>query len=111
MFLWTCIHEDSFQALKHALVMAPVLALPNFSKPFQLQMDANDLGVSAVLLQEGHPLPFISKALGPRTRGLSTYEKEFLAIIIVAEQWWSYLQHLEFVIFTDHNSLTHITDQ
>jgi hypothetical protein len=62
MFLWTCIHEDSFQALKHALVMAPVLALPNFYKPFQLQMDASDLGVSAVLLQEGHPLPFISKA-------------------------------------------------
>jgi hypothetical protein len=36
-------------------------------------------------MQEGHPLAFISKALGPRTKGLSTYEKEYLAILIVVE--------------------------
>ena len=52
-------------ALKSALVSAPVLALPDFSKPFQLQTDASDLGVGAVLLQDGHPLAFVSKALGP----------------------------------------------
>ena len=89
----------------------PVLALPNFSRPFQLQTDASDSGVGAVLLQDGHPLAFVSKALGPRTRGLSTYEKEYLAILIAVDQWRSYLQHDEFVIFTDQRSLMHITDQ
>ena len=79
-------------ALKSALVLTPVLALPDFSKPFQLQTDASDLGVGAVLLQDGHPLAFVSKALGPRTRALSTYEKEFLAILVAVEQWRSYLQ-------------------
>lgn len=64
-----------------------------------------------VLLQDGHPLAFISKALGPRTRGLSTYEKEYLAILVAVEQWCSYLQHAEFVIHTDHRSLMHVTDQ
>lgn len=34
IFLWTSIQEESFQALKNALVTAPVLALPDFSKVF-----------------------------------------------------------------------------
>lgn len=34
IFHWTSAHEHSFQALKTALVTAPVLALPNFARPF-----------------------------------------------------------------------------
>lgn len=67
--------------------------------------------MGVVLLQDGHPLAFVSKALGPRTRGLSTYEKEYLAILIAVDQWCSYLQHGEFIIFIDQRSLMHITDQ
>lgn len=111
LFVWTSSHQAAFEALKSALVSTPVLALPDFSKPFQLQMDACDSGVGAVLLQEGHPLAFVSKSLGPCTRNLSTYEKEFLAILVAVEQWRSYLQHNEFTIFTDQRSLVHITDQ
>lgn len=73
MFLWTSIHEDSFQTLKNALVTAPVLVLPDFFKTFQLQTNASDLGVGVVLLQDGHPLVFISKALSPRTHGHYCY--------------------------------------
>jgi hypothetical protein len=58
------------------------LALPNFTKPFQVETDASEMAVGAVLMQEGHPLAFISKALGPRTKGLSIYEKEYLVILI-----------------------------
>jgi hypothetical protein len=90
---------------------APVLSLPDFNKPFQLQTDASDSGVGTVLMQDGHPLAFVSKSLGPRTRGLSTYDKEYLAIIVAVDQWRSYLQHNEFVIFTDQRSLIHVTEQ
>jgi hypothetical protein len=86
-FIWTNTHGQTFDTLKVALVSTPVLALPNFSKKFQLETDASDQGVRAVLMQEGHPLAFISKALGPRTRGLSTYEKDYLAILIAVDQW------------------------
>lgn len=64
-----------------------------------------------VLLQDGHPLAYVSKPLGPKTQGLSIYEKEYLAILIAVEQWVSYLQLAEFVIFTDQKSLTHLNDQ
>lgn len=110
-FVWTPAHTASFEALKSALVAAPVLALPDFNKSFQLQTDASEHGVGAVLLQEGHPIAFVSKSLGPKTRGLSTYEKEYLAILVAVDQWRAYLQHGEFTIFSDQKSLVHLTDQ
>jgi hypothetical protein len=63
------------------------------------------------LHQEGHPIAFVSKALGPRSQGLSTYEKESLAILLAIDQWKSYLQPAKFVIQTDQRSLTYLTDQ
>lgn len=111
LFIWTPAHDTAFRTLQQSLMSAPVLALPNFSKPFQIQSDASEQGVGGVLLQDGHPLAFVSKALGPRTRGLSTYEKEYLAVLVAIEQWRAYLQHAEFTIFTDQRSLVHITDQ
>jgi hypothetical protein len=88
-----------------------MLALPDFSKKFHLETYASDLGVGAVLMHQGHLLAFISKALEPRTKGLSTYEEEYLAILIAVDQWRAYLQLAEFIIVTDLKSLTHISDQ
>jgi hypothetical protein len=90
-YVWTQHHQHAFISLKQALIATPVLALPDFNKQFQLETVASEFGVGAVLMQQGHPLAFISMALGPRTRGLSTYEKEYLAILIVVDQWRAYL--------------------
>jgi hypothetical protein len=108
---WTSQHDTAFTTLQLALVLAPVLALPNFAKPFQLEIDASDTCIGVVLLQDKHPLAFVSKALGPRTRGLSTYEKEYLAILMAVDHWRPYLQLAEFIIFTDQKSLTHLEEQ
>jgi hypothetical protein len=111
LFVWTSVHQLAFDTLQQALSSAPVLALPDFAKPFQIQTDASDSGVGAVLLQDGHPLAFVSKSLGPRTAGLSTYEKESLAIMVAVDQWRPYLLHGEFTIYSDQRSLSHVTDQ
>ena len=111
IFHWTAAHEESFQALKQSLVSAPVLALPDYSKPFCIETDASAVGIGAVLTQNGHPLAYISRALGPKSRGLSTYEKEYLAVILAVQQWRQYLQFTEFTIYTDQQSLVQLTDQ
>jgi hypothetical protein len=67
LFVWTQDHELAFSTLKQALSSAPVLALPDFSKTFCVETDACNNGVGAVLLQDGHPLAYISKPLGPKT--------------------------------------------
>jgi hypothetical protein len=101
----------AFDTLKQSLCSAPVLALPNFEFPFAIECDASGYGIGAVLLQEGHSLAFVSKALGPKNQGLSAYEKEYLAILLAVNQWRQYLQHAEFIIFTDHRSLSHLSEQ
>lgn len=111
IYMWTDETEKAFQALKHALVTAPVLAMPDFAEPFIVETDASDKGIGAVLMQKQHPIAFLSRALGPRHQGLSTYEKESLAIILAVEHWRPYLQHAEFFIRTDHRSLSFLDDQ
>jgi ribonuclease HI len=85
--------------------------MPNFAKTFCIETDSSNKGVGVVLLQEGHPLAFISKPLGPRTQGLSTNEKEYLAILTAMDYWRSYLQQAEFIIYTDQKSLVHLNEQ
>jgi len=76
-----------------------------------LETDACATGVGAVLLQNGHPLAYISKALGPRNQGLSTYEKEYLTILVAVDQWRHYLMQGVFFIHTDQKSLIHLNEQ
>jgi hypothetical protein len=56
-------------------------------------------------------LPFLSKALGVKNKGLSTYEKEYMAILLDVQHWKAYLQHDEFFIHTDHKSLAQLNEQ
>jgi hypothetical protein len=98
------------EGAKRPLVLAPVLALPDFSKEFILEMDACTTGVGAVLMQQGHSLAFLSKALGPNNQALSIYDKECLAILMAIEKWKSYLQHRPFTIHTDQCSIIHLGD-
>lgn len=110
-FIWTSEHQETFTVLKSALVSAPVLAMPDFSKVLCIEIDASNVRVGVVLVQEGHPLAFISKPLGPKTRGVSTYEKDYLAILIAVDQRRQYFQHAEFLSYTDQKSLIHLNEQ
>lgn len=91
VYVWTSETEASFQALKSALIEASVLALPNFTKTFVVETDASDKGIGVVLQQDGHPVAYMSHALGPRSQGLSTYEKECMDVLMAVEHWRSYL--------------------
>lgn len=59
----------------------------NFTLPFILETDACDTGIKLVLVQEGRPLAYMCKALGAKNQGLLTYEKEYLALLMVVKQW------------------------
>jgi hypothetical protein len=90
---------------------APVLVLPFFNIPFEIETDAYDKGVGAILTQNGHPVAFFSKALSVANKKLSTYEKEFLAVLMSIDKWRPYLLKKPFIIRTDHMSMCHLEDQ
>nr|CAD1840652.1 unnamed protein product [Ananas comosus var. bracteatus] len=110
-FQWTEEGQQAFVALKRAMSTAPVLAMPDFNKAFVLETDASGTGIGAVLSQEGKPIAYLSKAIQGKNLGLSTYEKEFLAILMATQKWRHYLLPKSFVIRTDHESLKHLLEQ
>ena len=60
-FKWESEQEKAFNTLKEKLTNAPILALPKFSKSFELEYDASNVGIGGVLLQEGHPIAYFSE--------------------------------------------------
>ncbi|RDY09914.1 hypothetical protein CR513_05644, partial [Mucuna pruriens] len=61
----------------HALI----LALLKFTKSFKLECDASNVGIRAVLLQEGHPISYFHQKLKGAYINYSTYDKEFYALL------------------------------
>ena len=50
VFAWTPTAECAFEKLKQAMCTTPVLAMPDFSKPFTIESDACDNGLGVFLL-------------------------------------------------------------
>jgi len=114
-FLWTGKCQEAFDRLKAILESAPVLKAPDFSQPFKVSVDASDVGVGAVLLQDDqngveHPVCYFSKKLNKHQRNYSTIEKECLALILALQHFEVYISSAPspVVVFSDHNPLTFI---
>ena len=111
LFKWTPECQQSFDELKAKLTTAPVLAYPDYSKPFILDTDASDFGIGVVLLQkdnDGHErvVAFASRSLSKAERRYCVTRQELLAVIVFTQHFCPYLLGREFTLHTDHGSLT-----
>jgi len=75
VFKWGQEQENAFITLKEKLTKAPILALPNFAKTFEIECDASNIGIGVFLLQEGHPIAYFSEKLKGSHINYSTYDK------------------------------------
>ncbi|KAL2223824.1 UNVERIFIED_CONTAM: Transposon Ty3-I Gag-Pol polyprotein, partial [Sesamum indicum] len=110
-FKWGNAQEKAFQAIKEKLTHAPLLALPDFGKTFEIECDASGIGIGGVLMQGGRPVAYFSEKLSGPTLNYPTYDKELYALVRVLETWQHYLWPKEFVIHSDHEALKYIKSQ
>lgn len=106
---WHEEQEAAFCKLKEALTTAPILARPDFSKPFTLYTDASATGLGAILtqVQDGSErvITYSSRALSKCERNYSVTEKECLAVVWAINKHRQYLEGFSFKVVTDHGSL------
>ena len=98
------------------MVSAPVLLLPDFSKPFQLITDASTIAVAGILEQQDEddrwrPVSFHSRKLHANEQMYSSYDLEALAVVDSVEHFRCYLEGRPFKLVTDHEALTYLQKQ
>lgn len=111
-YAWSAECQQAFESAKALLCASPVLAAPDSSKPFKLEVDASSMGAGAVLIQEDdkgidRPVCYYSKKFTPCQTRYSTVEQETLALLLALQFFEVYVgsSALPVTVYTDHNPL------
>ena len=75
VFHWGDVQQKAFDALKQKISSALVLALLDLRQPFEIQTDASDYAMGAVLMQHDKPILFHSEIFNGAITNYLTYEK------------------------------------
>lgn len=88
---WEDSQIKSFEKMKSLLINAPTLKYFDVQKPVTLSVDASSEGIGAVILQDGKPVAYGSRALSDAQRRCAQIEKELLAIVYGCEKFHQYV--------------------
>ncbi|CAJ0963002.1 unnamed protein product [Ranitomeya imitator] len=113
---WSSAAVEAFQELKRRFCCAPVLCQPDVSLPFQVEVDASEIGTGAVLSQRGSgcsvfkPCAFFSRKFSAAERNYDVGNRELLAMKWAFEEWRHWLEGAKHrvVVLTDHKNLTYL---
>ncbi|GKD67232.1 putative mitochondrial protein [Tanacetum coccineum] len=104
-----CVFVDQVEYLGHIISTKGVAT--NASKIEAMKNWPVPRNIKECIRNWGHPIAYLSKTVAPKHQSLSTYEKEFMAVVLALEKWRGYLLDRHFKIKTDHFSLKYLLDQ
>ena len=101
-FRWTKEDQEIIDKLMDEIQNPISLSNPNLNDGFSLYTDASDLGIGAVLVQNGHLIGVFSSKLTSAQENYTVSEKEFLAVIESLKHFNHFIYGSKIEIFTDH---------
>ena len=116
-FEWTSACQKSFELLKEALCVEPVLKYADTSKPYTLYTDASKYGWAGVLTQPhimtidgkstttDHPVAFVSGLFRGSELNWAALTKEAFAIYMSIKKLSFYLTDAQILLRSDHKPL------
>ena len=116
-FVWSSECQEGFDNLKKALISAPILAYPDYSQPFILEMDTSLKGLGAVLSQKVDDntvqvIVYASRSLRPGEKSMRDYSSAKIELLAlkwsVCEKFKDYLLGSKFTVYTDNNPLVYV---
>ena len=114
---WTEECQKAFDLLKEKFTSAPVLQIPNSSKPFEVKSDASKFACRAILHQQDmngdwKPCAYHSKSFSEMERNYQIHDRELLGIVSALEAWRYYIDRNGHTIkvLLDYQNLTYFRD-
>jgi hypothetical protein len=97
------------------MVTVPILIFPDWSKEFNVHVDASSIALGAALAQLGaiyidHPIAFMSRNISTFEINYATTEREVLAMVYMLQKFRHYLLGGHFKMFTDHSALKYLVN-
>ena len=111
VFQWGGKQQKAFDTLKEKISTAPILALPDLQHSFEIETDASDYAMGAVLMQNKRPVCYHSETFTSAVRNYPTYDKELYALVQSVKKWKHYLMGKEKIIHIDHQPLQYLQTQ
>jgi hypothetical protein len=115
-FQWLEECQQSFNTLKKKMITVPILVFPNWSKEFDVHVNASSIALGAVLSQPGagyidHPLSFYRRKLSTTKINYTTTKREGLAMVYVLQKFRHYWLGGNFKMFTEHSTLKYLVNK
>ena len=108
-WIWDHAQQDALDTLKKAVSNTPILRYYNLLEEVTLQCDASQFGLGAVLMQNGQPVAYTSRALTVTETRYAQIEKELLTIVFACDHFEAYTFGRDEVhVETDHKPLESI---
>ena len=101
---WSDQARQSFEAIKHALIEAPVLIDPDYTKDFAIFSFTSEYTIVVVLLQKNsdgleQPISFFSKTLRDSKLKYNTMEKKAYALVKSLKFFRIYVLHSKILAY------------
>ncbi|KAK1692751.1 hypothetical protein QYE76_009448 [Lolium multiflorum] len=106
-FEWTDKCEESFQQLKLRLTTAPILVMPDITKPFDVYCDASKIGLGCVLMQEGKVISYLSRQLKQHEQNYPTHDLELAAVVLALKKELNMRQRRWIELIKDYDMEIH----